>query len=67
METLLIRKKKKKGIEKGIEKGALEKARETALNLSRMGLTDDKIVEATGLEKSVIAELKKVSSKATQH
>ena len=55
------------GIEKGIEKGALEKARETALNLSRMGLTDDKIVEATGLEKSVIAELKKVVSKTIQH
>ena len=55
------------GMQQGMQQGALEKARETALNLSRMGLDDDKIVEATGLEKSVIAELKKVSSKATQH
>ena len=47
------------GIEKGIEK--------TAINLSRMGLDDDKIIEATGLEKSVIEELKKVASKGTQH
>ena len=58
---------KQEGMQQGMQQGALEKARETALNLSRMGLTDDKIVEATGLEKSVIAELKKVSSKATQH
>ena len=56
-----------KAQQQGMQQGALEKARETALNLSRMGLDDDKIVEATGLEKSVIAELKKVSSKATQH
>ena len=55
------------GMQEGVQQGVLEKARETALNLSRMGLDDDKIVEATGLEKSVIAELKKVSSKATQH
>ena len=58
---------KQEGMQQGMQQGALEKARETALNLSRMGLTDDKIVEATGLEKSVIAELKKVVSKTTQH
>ena len=32
------------GVQQGMQQGALEKARETALNLSRMGLDDDKIV-----------------------
>ena len=54
---------KQQGIQIGFEKG-IEK---TAINLSRMGLDDDKIIEATGLEKSVIEELKKVASKGTQH
>jgi len=58
---------KQEGIEKGMQQGALESKKETALNLSRMGLSDDKIVEATGLEKSVIEELKKTASKKTQH
>jgi len=55
------------GLEQGLEQGAIQKARETALNLSRMGLTDDKIIEATGLEQSMLNEIKKLSSKITKH
>ena len=47
------------GIEKGIEK--------TALNFLSMGLAVDEVAKGTGLEKSVIEELKKVASKQTQH
>ena len=54
---------KQQGIQIGFDQG-IEK---TAINLSRMGLDDDKIIEATGLQKSVIEELKKVASKGTQH
>jgi len=57
----------KQGIEQGIERGALEKAKETALNLSRMGLSDDKIIEATGLTKSTVLELKKFIKPVTKH
>lgn len=56
-----------KAQQQGMQQGALESKKETALNLSRMGLTDDKIVEATGLEKSVIEELKKDASKKMLH
>jgi len=55
------------GLEQGLEQGALQKAKETALNLSRMGFSDDKIIEATGLEQSMLDELKKLSSKTTKH
>ena len=55
------------GMQQGMQQGALEGKKETALNLSRMGLDDDKIVEATGLEKSIIEELKKAASKTTKH
>ena len=58
---------KQEGMQQGMQQGALESKKETALNLSRMGLTDDKIVEATGLEKSVIEELKKVALRNIQH
>ena len=55
------------GIEKGIEKGAFKKARETANNMILRGYNENDIAELTGLEKSVIEELKKVASKQTQH
>ena len=58
---------KQQGLQQGLQQGALESKKETAINLSRMGLTDDKIVEATGLERSVIKELKQVVSKKIQH
>ena len=58
---------KQEGMQQGMQQGALESKKETALNLSRMGLTDDKTVEATGLEKSVIEELKKVALRNIQH
>ena len=49
------------GIEKGIERGSLEAKKQTAKNLIKMGIEDEKIIVATGLTTSVIDELK------TQH
>lgn len=56
-----------KGIEQGMMRGALEKAKETAINLLRMGLSDDKIIEATGLNISTILTLKKTTDTVTKH
>ena len=58
---------KQQGIQIGIEKGALESKKETALNLLSFGDSLEKVEKVTGLEKSVIEELKKVASKQTQH
>ena len=55
------------GLQQGMQQGALEKARETALNLLSFGDSLEKVEKVTGLEKSVIEELKKVASKSTQH
>ena len=55
------------GFDQGIEKGAFKKARETANNMILRGYNENDIAELTGLEKSVIEELKKVASKQTQH
>ena len=56
-----------KAQQQGMQQGALEKARETALNLLSFGDSLEKVEKVTGLEKSVIEELKKVASKKTQH
>ena len=58
---------KQQGLQQGLQQGALEKARETALNFLSMGLPVDEVAKGTGLEKSVIEELKKVASKQTRH
>ena len=55
------------GIEKGIEKGALESKKETAINMLNQSLSDEIITRCTGLEKSIIEELKKVALKSTHH
>ena len=56
-----------KAQQQGMQQGSLEKARETALNLLSFGDSLEKVEKVTGLEKSVIEELKKVASKKTQH
>ena len=45
------------GIEKGIEQGEYLKAMETALNLKKLGVSVDIIIEATGLSKEKIEKL----------
>ena len=55
------------GLQQGMQQGALEKAKETAINMLNQSLSDEMITRCTGLEKSIIDELKKVSSKSTQH
>ena len=50
---------KQQGIQIGIEK--------TAHKMIVKGYSENDISELTGLEKSVIEELKKVASKKTQH
>ena len=57
----------KQGMQQGMQQGALEGKKETALNFLSMGLAVDEVAKGTGLDKSVIEELKKVSSKQTQH
>ena len=46
-------------IEKGIEKGAFLKAQETAANFLRMGISVNKVIEGTGLDKKTVIELQK--------
>ncbi|WP_440993634.1 hypothetical protein [Cysteiniphilum litorale] len=46
-------------IERGIEKGAFLKAQETAANFLRMGLSVNKVIEGTGLDKKTVMELQK--------
>ena len=58
---------KQEGMQQGMQQGALEKARETALNMLIKGYSENEIAELTSLEKSIVAELKKASSKTTQH
>ena len=55
------------GIEQGIARGVLESKKETAINLLKMGLSDDKIIEATGLNISTILTLKKSTKAVTKH
>ena len=55
------------GLQQGMQQGALEGKKETAINFLSMGLAVDEVAKGTGLEKSVIEELKKISSKSTQH
>ena len=55
------------GMQQGMQQGALEGKKETAINFLSMGLAVDEVAKGTGLEKSVIEELKKVASKRTQH
>jgi predicted transposase/invertase (TIGR01784 family) len=38
-----------RGLEMGLERGAMQKAIETAINLSKMGLNTEQISQATGL------------------
>jgi hypothetical protein len=54
-------------MQKGMQQGALEGKKETAINMLIKGCNENDIAELTSLKKSVIAELKKVASKATQH
>jgi len=54
------------GFDQGIEKGAFKKARETANNMILRGYNENDIAELTGLEKSIIEELKKSSLKNFQ-
>lgn len=44
------------GIERGMEKGALQKARETALNLNKMGLTDEMIAKAVNVNLDLVRQ-----------
>ena len=60
-------KAQQQGMQQGMQQGALESKKETALNLLSFGDSLEKIEKVTGLEKSVIEELKKVALKSTQH
>ena len=44
------------GMERGMEKGALQKARETALNLNKMGLTDEMIAKAVNVSLDLVRQ-----------
>lgn len=44
------------GMERGMEKGALQKARETALNLDKMGLTDEMIAKAVNVSIDLVRQ-----------
>ena len=44
------------GIERGMEKGALQKARETALNLDKLGLTDEMIAKAVNVNLDLVRQ-----------
>ena len=44
------------GMERGMEKGALQKARETALNLDKMGLTDEMIAKAVNVNLDLVRQ-----------
>ena len=46
------------GIKRGVERGSKEKAVEIAKNLIKIGLSEDQIVESTGLSKEEIEKLK---------
>ena len=46
-----------RGIERGIKRGLKEKAVEIAKNLIKIGLSEDQIVESTGLSKEEIRNL----------
>ena len=46
-----------RGIERGVELGSKEKAVEIAKNLIKIGLSEDQIVESTGLSKEEIKNL----------
>ena len=47
-----------RGIERGIKRGFKEKAVEIAKNLIKIGLSEDQIVESTGVSKEEIEKLK---------
>ena len=47
-----------RGIKRGVELGSKEKAVEIAKNLIKIGLSEDQIVESTGLSKEEIEKLK---------
>jgi len=57
---------KEEGLEEGMKKG-LEKGKETvAKNMLSLGIDDELIIKATGLDQSIIDKLKKSLSLPTQ-
>ena len=57
---------KEEGLEEGMKKG-LEKGKETvAKNMLSLGIEDELIIKATGLDQSIIDKLKKSLSLPTQ-
>jgi len=57
--TLLERDREKieEGIQKGIQKGIQEATKKTAINLLKMGMTEEIISQATGLSIEQIKEI----------
>jgi len=55
-----------KGIEKGMEKGKKEEREIVAKNMLSLGLEDELVIKATGLDQSIIEKLKKTLSIPTQ-
>ena len=55
-----------KGIEKGMEKGKKQEREIVAKNMLSLGLEDELVIKATGLDQSIIEKLKKTLSIPTQ-
>jgi predicted transposase/invertase (TIGR01784 family) len=55
-----------KGIEKGMEKGKKEEREIVAKNMLSLGLEDELVIKATGLDQSIIEKLKKSLSLPTR-
>jgi len=55
-----------KGMEKGLEKGKKQERETVAKNMLSMGIEDELIIKATGLDQSIIDKLKKSLSLPTQ-
>ena len=48
-----------KGLEKGMEKGKKQERETVAKNMLSLGIEDELVIKATGLDKSIIDKLKK--------
>lgn len=60
----LVKEGIEKGLEKGLEKGEAKKQAEIAVKLIEMGLSDEKVSEATGLPLNCVADLRSEMGKS---
>ena len=57
---------KEEGLEEGLKKGREEERKDVAKNMLSLGIEDELIIKATGLDQSIIDKLKKSLSLPTQ-